>query len=178
MVSIRTLLALAAKYQLETQQMDIKTAFLYRDLEEKIYIELPKGYNDDILICKLVKSIYGLKQALRVWYKVIDVFFKKQGFTKSTYDLAVYIRRDLPDSGDAGLAPLIVTIYIDDLVIIRPKMTQIKRLKKALKQTFDMTDLEEVKNFLGMQIKRLDNKSLFLHQTRYIADTVRRFRIE
>ena len=113
-------------------------------------MELPEGYNDDILVCKLVKSIYGLKQAPRVWYKVIDAFFEKQGFTKSTCDLAVYIRRDLPDSGGAGLAPLIVAIYVDDLVIIGPKMTQIERLKEALKQTFDMTDLGEVKNLLGM----------------------------
>jgi hypothetical protein len=92
LASIQTLLALAAKYQLEIQQIDVKTAFLYRDLDKKIYIELPKGYYDnDTLVCKLVKSIYGLKQAPRVWYKVINAFFKRQRFAKSTCDLAIYI---------------------------------------------------------------------------------------
>jgi hypothetical protein len=92
LASIQTLLALAAKYQLEIQQIDVKTAFLYGDLNKEIYIKLSKGYdNDDTLVCKLVKSIYGLKQAPRVWYKVINAFFEKQGFAKSTYDPAVYI---------------------------------------------------------------------------------------
>jgi hypothetical protein len=158
------LLALAAKYQLEIQQMDVKTAFLYKDLDEEIYMELPKGYyDDDTLVYKLVKSIYGLKQAPRVWYKVIDAFFKRQGFAKSTCDPAVYIRRDPPGLGGAGLAPLIVAIYVNDLVIIGPKIAQIEQLKKALKQTFDMTDLGEVKNLLGMQIERLNDGSLFLY---------------
>jgi hypothetical protein len=178
LASIRTLLALAAKYQLEIQQMDVKTAFLYGDLDEKIYIELPEGYDDDdTLVYKLVKSIYGLKQAPRVWYKVIDAFFEKQGFAKSTCDLAVYIRRDPPGLGGAGLPPLIVVIYMNDLVIIRPKMAQIAQLKEVLKQTFDMTDLREVKNLLGIQIKRLNDRSLFLHQTQYVTDLIQRFGI-
>ena len=64
------------------------------------------------------------------------------------------------------------------MVIIGPKIAQIERLKEALKQTFDMTDLGEVKNLLGMQIERLDDRSLFLHQTRYVTDVVQRFRME
>jgi 3-isopropylmalate dehydratase small subunit len=67
LTSIQTLLALAAKYQLKIQQINIKTAFLYKDLNKKIYIKLLKGYDDnDILVCKLVKSIYSLKQASKV----------------------------------------------------------------------------------------------------------------
>jgi hypothetical protein len=112
-----------------------------------------------------VKSIYGLKQALRVWYKVINVFFKKQEFAKSTYDLAIYIQRDSPGLEGAGLPSLIIVIYVNNLVIIRPKIAQIKQLKEALKQTFDITDLGEVKNLLRIQIKRLNDRLLFLHQT-------------
>jgi hypothetical protein len=62
LASIQTLLALAAKYQLEIQQINVKTAFLYRDLDKEIYIKLPEGYyNNDTLVCKLVKSIYSFK---------------------------------------------------------------------------------------------------------------------
>jgi hypothetical protein len=164
LASIRTLLALAAKYQLEIQQINVKTAFLYRDLDKEIYIKLLKGYNNDkTLVCKLVKSIYCLKQAPRVWYKVINAFFKKQGFAKLIYDLAVYIQIDSPGLGGAGLPSLIVVIYIDNLVIIRPKIAQIKQLKEALRQTFNITDLGEVKNLLRIQIKRLNNRLLFLY---------------
>jgi hypothetical protein len=80
-----------------------------------------------------------------------------------TYNPAVYIQRDLPGSEDAGLPPLIVVIYVNDLVIIRPKIAQIEQLKKALKQTFDITDLGEVKNLLRIQIKQLNDRLLFLH---------------
>jgi hypothetical protein len=67
LASIQTLLALAAKYQLEIQQINVKTAFLYSDLNKEIYIKLLKGYNNnDTLVYKLVKSIYGLKQAPKV----------------------------------------------------------------------------------------------------------------
>jgi hypothetical protein len=62
LASIRTLLALAAKYQLEIQQIDVKTVFLYKDLDKEIYIKLSKGYNNnDTLVYKLIKSIYSLK---------------------------------------------------------------------------------------------------------------------
>jgi hypothetical protein len=92
LASIRTLLALTAKYQLEIQQINVKTAFLYNNLNKKIYIKLPKDYNNnDTLVYKLVKSIYSFKQAPKVWYKVINAFFKKQRFAKLTYNLAVYI---------------------------------------------------------------------------------------
>jgi hypothetical protein len=67
LASIQTLLALAAKYQLEIQQINVITAFLYSDLNKKIYIKLLKGYNNnDTLVCKLVKNIYSLKQAPKV----------------------------------------------------------------------------------------------------------------
>jgi hypothetical protein len=66
---------------------------------------------------------------------------------------------------------------VNDLVIIRPKIAQIEQLKEVLKQTFDMTDLREVKNLLRIQIKRLNNRLLFLHQTRYVTNLIQRFGI-
>jgi hypothetical protein len=76
LTSIRTLLAVAARYKLHVHQIDVKTAFLYRDLDEEIYIEQPPGYivNQE-LVYRLKKSLYRLKQAPRVWYKVIDEFW-------------------------------------------------------------------------------------------------------
>ena len=94
-----------------------------------------------------------------MWYKVIDTFFKLQGFKKSTCDPAVYIKK----GSGTGTLPLIVVIYVDDLVITGANIANIDQLKEALKQSFDMSDLGEVKNLLGIQIKRLEDGSLFLY---------------
>ena len=67
LTSIRILLAIAARHRLQAHQMDVKTAFLYGDLNEEIYMDQPDGYIDDpALVCRLRKSLYGLKQAPRV----------------------------------------------------------------------------------------------------------------
>jgi len=170
LTSIRVLLAVAARHRLHVHQMDVKTAFLYGDLDEEIYMDQPDGYIDDQeLVCCLRKSLYGLKQAPCVWYKVMDVFFKRQGFEKSTCDLAVYIKKN----GNTLL--LVVAVYVDDLLIAGANMAEIDQLKEVLKQSFDMSDLGQVKNLLGMQIEHLEDGSLFLHQSRYIEDMLKKF---
>jgi hypothetical protein len=70
--SIRTILALVANYDMTLEQMDVKTAFLHGVLEEQIYMEQPEGFSQPgqkHLVCKLKKSLYGLKQSPRQWYK-------------------------------------------------------------------------------------------------------------
>ena len=72
MTSIRTVLGLAASFDLEIEQMDVKTAFLHGDLEEEIFMEQPEGFKEkgkEDHVCRLKKSLYGLKQAPRQWYK-------------------------------------------------------------------------------------------------------------
>lgn len=63
--------------------MDVKTAFLHGDLEEEIYMEQPEGYakrGKEHLVCKLRKSLYGLKQACEKWYQKFGTFMHSQGF--------------------------------------------------------------------------------------------------
>jgi hypothetical protein len=172
--SIRMILALAAKFKLHLQQMDVQTTFLYGDLEEDIYMEPPEGLSvEPGQVCKLRKSLYGLKQAPRVWYKVIDKFFISQGLQRSELDPAVYIDRKTPR--EPGKLPLIVSLYVDDLLIAGHDIERINALKKALNEKFDMTDLGRAENLLGMEIKHLDDGSIFLHQTRYIEEILQRF---
>ena len=71
MSSIRVALGLVARLNLEVEQLDVKTTFFHGDLEEEVYMQQPKGFEvkgKDNLVCKLKKSLYGLKQALRLWY--------------------------------------------------------------------------------------------------------------
>ena len=87
--SIRIILALVASYDLELEQLDVKTAFLHGDLEEVIFMEQPEGFKQpetEHMVCRLKKSLYGLKQSPRQWYKKFDSFMIRIGFTRCEYD--------------------------------------------------------------------------------------------
>ena len=112
--SIRALLALAAIYDLEIHQMDVKTAFLNGDLEEEIYMVQPEGFvvsGKEQLVCKLNKSLYGLKQASRAWYQKMDQALLDVKFHRLQADSCVYVfRRDS--------LVIFVALYVDDLLLL------------------------------------------------------------
>ncbi|WVZ96800.1 hypothetical protein U9M48_042391 [Paspalum notatum var. saurae] len=93
--SIRALFGIVAMHNLEFEQLDVKTAFLHGDLEEEIYMDQPEGFivpGKDNFICKLKKSLYGLKQSPRQWYKKFDSSMIANGFKRSQYGSCVYIK--------------------------------------------------------------------------------------
>ena len=154
--------------------MDVQTAFLYGKLNELCYMEQPPGFiEDDSLCCLLRKSIYGLKQAPRVWNQVINRFLVEIGFHQSLSDPALYFKGD--EQQDENEMPMIVVIYVDDVVIIGPRMGPIQDVKSKLSERFEMTDLGEIKTLLGMEITRSQNGSVFIHQSRYISEILARF---
>ncbi|RDY09065.1 hypothetical protein CR513_06625, partial [Mucuna pruriens] len=98
MSSIRIVLSLAATFDLEVEQMDVKTAFLHGDLEEEIYMKQPDGFQisgKEDYVCRLKKSLYGLKQAPRQWYKKFESVMCEQGYKKTTSDHCVFVRKIL-----------------------------------------------------------------------------------
>lgn len=172
--SIRMVLALAARNNLKIQQMDVQTAFLYGELDEEIYMEQPEGYDEDpTLVCKLNKSLYGLKQAPRVWNKVINSYFEELGLQRSRCDPGMYIRKH-----KGANLPLIVLIYVDDLLIIGDNSDEIDEIKLALHNKFDMTDIGDLKNLLGMEISRMEDGSLFIHHSKYVQNLLKRWNME
>lgn len=95
--SIRLMLAMVAKYDLELEQLDVKTAFLHGKLEETIYMRQPEGYAEkwnEGNVCLLQKSLYGLKQSPRQWYKRFDDFITGNQFMRSSYDNCVYFKEN------------------------------------------------------------------------------------
>jgi len=112
--SIQILLALVAQYKLELDQLNVKTAFLHTDLEEKIYMSQLTGFKTarkENMVCKLKKLLYGLKQSPRQWYKRFDSFIRGKRYIRSHYDPCVYYNK-LP-----GEDYVYLLLYVDDMLI-------------------------------------------------------------
>ena len=170
--TIRLMLAIVVQFNLELEQLDVKTAFLHGDLEEKIYMSQPAGYVDSINpnhVCLLKKSLYGLKQSPRQWYKRFDNFVIDIGFVRSKFDSCCYML--FSDS-----IPVYLLLYVDDMLLISKSKPKIDELKRILSSEFDMKDLGKAKKILGMFIERnRDNGSLKIHQSSYLLKTVSKF---
>jgi hypothetical protein len=175
MTSIRTLLALAAQYDLEVHQMDVKTAFLNGFLDEEIYMEQPEGFiiaGQEHLVCKLLRSLYGLKQAPRAWYQLLDDFLLLQQFERTSTDHSVYVKFDGPKT-------LIIAIWVDDLVLVAWSLEVLLAFKSSIAKVFEMKDLGEVSNLLGIQVTRdRIEKSIILSQSRYVSIVLERFNMQ
>ena len=146
---IRVLLALIVHFDLELSQLDVKIAFLHGDLDEKIYMTQLDGFQPagkDDWVCKLQRSLYGLKKYPRQWYLHFDKFIKKQKFSTSQFDHCVYCRK--LQNGTF----IYLLLYIDDMLIASKSVVEIDRLKAQLSKEFEMKDLGEVKKTLGMEI--------------------------
>lgn len=93
--SIQILLVMVEKFDLELEKMDVKTIFLYVDLDETILIRKPEGYAEkakEDYFYKLNRSLYGLKQSPRQWNRIFDKFMEHIAFTRSQFDPCVYLR--------------------------------------------------------------------------------------
>ncbi|KAJ4729013.1 Retrovirus-related Pol polyprotein from transposon TNT 1-94 [Melia azedarach] len=137
--SIRVLLAIVAHQDLELEQLDVKTAFLHGELEEEIYITQPDGFQvpgKEDYVCKLKKSLYGLKQSPRQWYKRFDSYMIEIGYTRSPYDCCVYYSK----ATNGSLIYLV--LYVDDMLIAAENKSDVQKLKDLLSVEFEMKDLD------------------------------------
>ena len=169
--SIRALIAITAHHDLELHQMDVKSAYLNGDLEEEIYMEQPEGYatpGQEHLVCRLQKSLYGLKQAGRTWHHKIDVALKHRGFTSLEADHCIYVRK-LSDS------LIIIALYVDDLLIAASRLAELSLFKKDLAAQFNMEDLGEASYILGIEIQRdRTARTISIGQSNYITGLLER----
>lgn len=165
-MSYKALFAIAAALDLEIEQMDVKTAFLYGNIDHEIYVEQPHHMTDGTpKVCKLRKALYGLKQAPRIWYQTLTNFLRNLGFEPINADLGIFVRSNM-----------YIAVYVDDLLIVGPSIAEIKRIKRALRNRFHMTDLGPCSYYLGMSIRRdRQNRILYLNQEAYIDKVIQQF---
>lgn len=158
---------------LELEQLDVNTAFLHGVLDEEIYMHQPDGFkvvDKESQVYRLRKSLYGLKQSPRQWYKRFDSFMLNHGFTRSLYDCCVYMRK--LHGGDY----IYLLLCVDDMLIASKRKMEIDRLKSQLGKEFEMKDMGTAKKILSMEIRRERMKNrLFLSQKGYIERVITRF---
>jgi len=173
--SIRILLAIAAHYDYEIWQMDVKTAFLNGYIDQDIYMEQPEGFTpkDNIgKVCKLKRSIYGLKQASRSWNIRFDDEVKSFGFIQNVDEPCVYKKA-------SGSAIAFLVLYVDDILLIGNDVGLLSKIKVWLSSKFSMKDLGEPAYILGIRIYRDRTKRLIgLSQNKYIERVLKRFNME
>lgn len=160
MTTVCVLLATAAIKGQYIEQLDVNNSFLHGDVHEDIYMTLPPGYaHDSSKVCKLNKSLYGLKQASRQWYFKLSV---TMGYKPSQVDHSLYVKSH-------GSSFTVLLVYIDDIVLAGTSLEEIKSVKQALYQQFKIKDLGQLIFFLGLEINR-SSSDIFLNQRKYVLE--------
>ena len=166
--TIRTLLAVAASRNMKLKQFDVKTAFLYGELEEEVYLEQPEGFDDGSgHVCRLKRSLYGLKQAPRCWNKRFISFMEKVGLKNSSADPCLFYR-----THEGSF--LSIAIYVDDGLVIGNKDKEIEMFLKLMQEEFRIT-IGSLENFLGMQVKCQIDGSISVSQESYTNKILQKF---
>ena len=167
--TVRLLIALAAMYQWELSQFDVKNAFLHGELEEDVYMAIPPGYKlheNPSHVCHLKKSLYGLKQSPRAWFGKFSSTLLAAGYSQSEGDHTLFFKR----SQDSKIDVLIV--YVDDIIVTRNDVYEIRNLKRHFTSNFDIKSLGQLTYFLGIEVA-YSKSGIVLSQHKYILDLLK-----
>jgi hypothetical protein len=121
-------------------------------------------------VCKLKKALYGLKQAPRAWYSRLDKYLQQAGFKKGSADNNLYIK---VSQGNI----LLIEVYVDDIIFGSDDDRLSQKFAKDMQNEFEMSLLGELSFFLGLQIHQR-NQGIFISQTKYIREMLKRFGME
>ncbi|CAM8903118.1 unnamed protein product [Rhodiola kirilowii] len=156
-IDFRIIMALSAHFDLELHQIDVKTTFLNGDIDEVIYMVQPENFecgDSKNIVCKLRKSIYGLKQASRQWYFKFYQVIISYGFEANLMDECVYHKF-------CGSKFIFLVLYVDDILLATNDVMLLHDTKKFLSNNFEMKDFGEASFVLGVQIHRDRSRGIF-----------------
>ncbi|KAJ7961715.1 Retrovirus-related Pol polyprotein from transposon TNT 1-94 [Quillaja saponaria] len=165
MNSIRVLISCAANLGWDLQQLDVKNAFLHGDLAEEVYMEIPLGFScqkTEGKVCKLKKSLYGLKQSPRAWFDRFQKAMISFGYQQSNADHTMFVKHC------HGRITILI-VYVDDIVVTGDNPAEVSKLKSHLAKEFEIKDLGKLCYFLGIEVAHSD-RGIFLSQRQYVLD--------
>ncbi len=167
MMTVLWLCSLVVKYGVPVLEMDVTTAFLNADLDSPRYMRLPDGLTLDKTkyMCRLNKAIYGLQISLRHWYLKIEEDLLKLGLWQSVHEPCLFYKRS-----ENGF--VILTVYVDDLLVTGTDAARIDFLKQKLMETYEIKDLGIMKRFLGMDVEGIGNGEMRITQMEYIKEII------
>nr|GFA77400.1 hypothetical protein [Tanacetum cinerariifolium] len=152
-------------------QMDVKSAFLYGTIDEKVYVMQPPGFQDlafPARVYKVEKAMYGLHQAPRALYGTLSKYLLKNGFQRGTIDQTLFIKRQREDF-------ILVQVYVDDIIFGTSNPQLCREFKALMHKKFQMSAMGELNFFLGLQVLQKKD-GIFLSQDKYIGDILKKFR--
>lgn len=164
LTTVRTVIALASINHWHIHQLDVNNAFLHGDLQEDVYMLVPPGITTSKpnQVCKLLKSLYGLKQASRKWYEKLTSLLIQHQYIQSNADHSLFIKKT-----DTSFTALLV--YVDDVIIIGDSLDEFTFIKNILNTSFKIKDLGQLKYFLGLEVVH-SSQGIFLCQRKYCLD--------
>ncbi|GKD47864.1 zinc finger, CCHC-type containing protein [Tanacetum coccineum] len=152
-------------------QMDVKTAFLNGELDKEVYMNQPQGFimhDNENKVCKLIKSLYGLKHTPKQWLQKFNGVVLSSGYLLNQADKYVYIKFDESGKG------VIIFLYVDDMLIFGTNQVQVDQTKEFLSSKFSMKDMVEADVILGIRIKHESNR-IIISQFHYIEKVLKKF---
>ncbi|GJW23726.1 ribonuclease H-like domain-containing protein [Tanacetum coccineum] len=168
--AIRIFLAYASYMGFMVYQMDVKSAFLYGQIEEEVYVCQPPGFEDPDhpdKVYKVVKALYGLHQAPRAWYDTLANYLLCNGFQRGKIDQTLFIKRQ---QGHI----LLIQIYVNVIIFGSTKNELCDEFEKLMKDKFQMSSMGELTFFLGLQVQQ-KKKGIFISQDKYVHEILRKY---
>ncbi|KAI0997008.1 Retrovirus-related Pol polyprotein from transposon TNT 1-94 [Podosphaera aphanis] len=163
MDSLRIMLAVSAFLDWEIHQIDIKTAYLEGDLSEEIYMRAPEGMSGTKFV-RVNKALYGLKQSGKAWNDKLSSTLISFNFKKSSSDQCIYIHNEIP---------VIIGVYVDDLVICGENIRHVNEIKGWLSSCFPVKDIGIINTIIGWQITRdRPTRTLRISQASFVSDKI------
>jgi hypothetical protein len=162
--TVRVLLALASIHGWYLHQLNVNNAFLHGDLHEAVYMKVTQGVQSPKpgQVCKLMKSLYGLKQASRQWFEKLTQFLYAHGFTQAHSDHTLFTKT-------SATSFTVILVYVDDIILAGTCLKEFDSLKQALDKAFRIKNLGELKYFLGLEVAR-SARGISLCQRKYCLE--------